>query len=92
MAQFLPSRSEVTQKIADLICGNASRVDISNWATAFLSDDEIIDYDPVVWEVILALVGADLISLDRDYLYDNEDFAAWAAELSDEDRQPKDPQ
>jgi hypothetical protein len=39
--------------------------------------------DPVSWEVLNNLSGADSPTTDRDYLYERVDFEAWRDALAD---------
>ena len=37
--------------------------------------------DPVVWRALDNLVGADAVSTERPFLFEESDFQAWLAEL-----------
>lgn len=81
----LPTPEEIKTKIQNLIEGRETRSDVSAWATSFFSDDEDdqgVQFDPRVWEVLTSLGAADLIGIDRPYLFGVDDFKAWADELN----------
>ena len=42
--------------------------------------DAAVD-DPVVWDALNNLAGADAPSTDRDFLFGEDDFRAWLGEL-----------
>ena len=77
----LPQRREVKEVIHQLLRGEMSREQVSEWACRSVVGDDVAVDDFVVWGVLKALLGADLISTDRPYLYGNEDFKNWLAEL-----------
>jgi hypothetical protein len=63
--------------VTALIDGTLSREDVSDWAMQWVdARDPGVD-DPVAWEALLDLSGADAISTDRPYLYEQVDFEAW---------------
>jgi len=39
--------------------------------------------DPVVWRALDNLAGADAVSTDRQFLFEEVDFRAWLEELRD---------
>ena len=79
----LPSRQEVVLQLQGLINGLYTRVEVSDWATKWVVEDdpnaEISDEG--VWEALESLSGADLPTTDRPYLFEVEDFKIWLAEL-----------
>jgi hypothetical protein len=77
----LPSRDVVLQKITAAMDGSLSREEVATWACSFMleSDPEVTDCE--LWEVIKLLGGADLIGIDRPYLYGEEDLKDWAAQI-----------
>lgn len=83
-AQF-PIRTEIKEKIALLRHSKLSPEEVSAWAINIMNDDaisrEIVASDIIAWKVLVRLGGADLFGVDRPYLYGNEDFDAWEAEL-----------
>ncbi len=80
-----PTLAEIKQKLILLIEGKLSRKEVSDWAEDWLAKDwglNIIDIDnPDVLHFLELLSAADLISLDRPYLYYEEDFKSWLEEL-----------
>lgn len=77
----LSLRQELQQKIVSLLDSSMSREEVSSWAMRLINDGEGVVSDPVAWEVLTALGGADLHGFERPYLYGEEDFAAWKAML-----------
>ncbi|ALG11684.1 hypothetical protein [Kibdelosporangium phytohabitans] len=60
-----------------------TNAEISSWAEREMlssEDDHITDLE--AWSVLKILTGADAPSTDRDWLYYQEDFAAWLARLA----------
>jgi hypothetical protein len=72
----------VREKLLGLVSGGVSREAVAEWAAQWvrLPDPEIDD--AVVWKALTRLAGADMISTDRPYLYDENDFNAWCKDLS----------
>ena len=81
----VPSRDDVCQRIEQLLSGELSRDDVSRWAAEYLVFDDPQIYpeitDPRLHQALDRLSGADAPSTDRDYLYGEDDFADWLAEL-----------
>lgn len=80
----VPTRTELATVIKALIKGERTREDVADWASEYVVYDEPIYpdvTDEVVWEMLNTLGGADLISLDRPYLYEVQDFLKWLDEL-----------
>jgi hypothetical protein len=76
-----PSRADVERTLLGLIDGTISREDASAWAARWVGADDPGISDAAVWEQLRNLGGADLISFDRPFLYNEVDFRAWLAEL-----------
>lgn len=72
-----PTRDEVKAKLAKLISGHLSRDEVASWASQWVSAREPSVDDPAVWSALKSLSAADMISLDRPYLYNEIDFKAW---------------
>lgn len=70
-----PTRHEVAAVLRELIHGERTRESASAWASNWLLGDVRIG-DLAVWEAIELLGAADLVSIDRPFLYNNEDFQA----------------
>lgn len=83
----VPSREDVAERLAGLIRGELARADVADWASEFLTYDDPHLYpevsDRAVWRALQQLSGTDLPTSDRDYLYDEDDFAIWLRELRD---------
>lgn len=82
-----PTRSEVEEKLVGLLEERYSREEVSSWAERWIALPEPGIDDPVVWNALNELSGADMISTDRPYLYEEADFQAWLAELKGTSRQ-----
>lgn len=82
MKNSLPTRSDVILKIEAMIRAIETREVVAAWAMAIIDDDTVEVTDARVWKVLKNLGGADLVGDDRPYLYANEDFANWKAELT----------
>jgi len=76
-----PSRAEVDSRLVELIEGIQSRQEIADWASQWIRASEPGVDDPAVWKVLTCLVGADMITTDRPYLYEEVDFRDWLEEL-----------
>lgn len=81
MSNSLPTRADLILKIEAMMRATESRETIAAWAMAIMDDDAVVMTDARVWKVLKNLGGADLLGDDRPYLYANEDFADWKAEL-----------
>jgi hypothetical protein len=77
-----PNRSEVEDRLQRLVDGRLSRDEVAAWAKQWVLADDPRISDPTVWRVLQSMSGADLISTDRPFLYDTEDFEAWLTELN----------
>lgn len=81
MSNSLPTSADVILKIEAMMRATEPRETIAAWAMAIIDDDTVDMTDARVWKVLKNLGGADLLGDDRPYLYTNEDFADWKAEL-----------
>jgi len=70
-----PTRLEVAAVLRELIHGERTRQSASAWASNWLLGDARVG-DPAVWEALELLGAADLVSTDRPFLYNDEDFQA----------------
>ena len=77
----LPSRDEIVSVIDKLIVGELSRTEASSWAFQFISNDDFRVDDNCAWEALQNLGAADLVSTDRPFLYEAEDFREWRENL-----------
>jgi len=72
----------VLSRLEDLVAGRQTREEAANWAAEWVNDTDDVKVDDfAVWEALTAILGADLISTDRPYLYGPSDFADWAERL-----------
>lgn len=69
-----PSRSEVVAKFCQLIQESASREQAATWAQKWVIADNPPEMEEDVWEALKFLMGVDLMSTDRPYLYSAQDF------------------
>lgn len=76
-----PTRQEVEAKLSKLLSGNASREEVAEWAAKWVRMPAPNVEDRLVWKALTRLSGADMISTDRPYLYDENDFTSWLKEL-----------
>jgi hypothetical protein len=66
----------------DLIEGRCSREEAASWAEGWYTKDFDLDLiDDKVLDTLEKLSGADMISTDRPFLYNEVDFRAWLDEL-----------
>ena len=70
-----PTRPEVAAVLRQLINGEQTRQSASTWASDWVLGDVRVS-DPAVWEALELLLMADLVSTDRPFLYNDEDFHA----------------
>ena len=75
-----PRKSDVEQKLLDLIAGRCTRREASDWATQFVQAGASTD-DRATWRALVALSGADLPSTDREFLHGEADFCIWLEAL-----------
>lgn len=76
-----PTKREVEARLIGLVKGNVSREEVADWAAKWVRmDDPKVD-DSAVWKALTRLSGADMISTDRPYLYDENEFNSWLEEL-----------
>jgi hypothetical protein len=75
-----PSREEVENRLLDLIGGDISREEASNWARRWVVADGA-EIESHIWQALIQLLAADMISTDRPYLYGKSDFQRWLTEL-----------
>jgi hypothetical protein len=76
-----PTWDNVESYLKGLVTGNVSREDASSWALRAMRATENQEFHPALWDALDDLMGADAISIDRPYLYEQEDFEAWLAAL-----------
>lgn len=76
-----PTRSDIVERISNLLSGSVKRREVTEWAFEIFDDDLRIN-DPVVAEYLKILGAVDLPADDREYLYTEDDLSGWIAELS----------
>lgn len=72
-----PDRAEVRQRLLDLLGGRASREEVADWASTWVTQDDPAVEDPIVWNALRDLAGADLKVNPVDYLHGEVDFHEW---------------
>ncbi len=77
-----PSRTEVMGKLEQLIQGVASRAAVSTWAEKWIAADDPPDMERDLWDALVLLTAADVISTDRPFLFGNSDFEGELKKLS----------
>jgi hypothetical protein len=80
-SEQVPSREDVELRLNDLIAGRIRREPIADWAKQWILPDAPHVDDPAVWRALTKLAAADMVTTDRPYLYGEEDFRDWLAEL-----------
>lgn len=78
-----PSRAAVRAKIGALIGGERGREEIANWAAHWIRLPDPYVEDPVAWETLKRLAGADLRQSQHAYLHTAQDFAAWLKDMGE---------
>jgi hypothetical protein len=76
-----PTRAEVDNRLSQLLVGQTSREEVAEWAAKWVRMANPNVEDLRVWKALTRLSAADMISTDRPYLYDKQDFDAWLREL-----------
>lgn len=77
----LPSRESINLVLKQLIEGDITREQASDWAMPWVTRLELFE-DSRVREALTSLSFADLPSTDRRYLYGQVDFVAWLEEFA----------
>lgn len=80
----LPSRVQVRAWLAQLANGSVSREAASDLARPWAVEREAEVEDEIVFNALARLLGADLPTLDRLYLFGPEDFRHWLAEYDEQ--------
>jgi len=82
-APNFPSREQVAARLRQLISGAEDRREAANWASQWVTRfDEAGFSDRKLFDAIVCLSAADLISTDRPYLYGQADFEKWLHDLT----------
>ena len=64
-----------------------TREEAADWAAAWVREPEPTVQDPVVWEALKQLSGADLRESPVDYLHSDADFHEWLDLVEEADAQ-----
>lgn len=83
-----PSRELLGARLVDLLAGRSTREEIANWAVEWVREPMPDVQDPVAWEGLKQLAGADLRVSPTEYLHGESDFHSWLdrLELAGEDQ------
>lgn len=77
-----PSKSDVAEKLLALANDTIPREEAAGWAQQWVVEDSPQEMPKEVWDALTFLCAADMISLDRPYLYEREDFEGELAKLA----------
>ena len=77
-----PAKSEIVDMLRMLARDEISREDAAEWAQPWVIEDEPPDMPKEIWKALTFLCSADMISIDRPYLYGREDFEGELAKLT----------
>lgn len=80
-----PSREQIRQQLLDLLAGRLTREEVADWASEWVREPEPVVQDPVVWEALKQLSGADLRESPLDYLHSDADFHEWLDRVEEAD-------
>lgn len=72
-----PDRAQVRQRLLDLISSRVTREVVATWASQWVTQDDPDVDDPIVWNALRDLSGADLKVNPVDYLHSESDFHEW---------------
>ena len=72
-----PDRAQVRLLLMDLLSGRATREDAATWASRWVTEDDPDVDDPIVWNALRDLAGADLKVSPVDYLHSDTDIHEW---------------
>lgn len=88
MSLLPPSRDLLKARLLDLLAGRTTPEEIADWAVEWVRDPFPDVHDPVVWEALRQMAGADLRVSPTAYLHGESDFHAWldTLELAEEER------
>lgn len=88
MSLLPPTRDLLKARLLDLLAGRTTREEVADWAVEWVREPRPDVHDPVVWEALTQMAGADLRVSPTAYLHGESDFHAWldALELADEER------
>lgn len=76
-------RQQIRDRLAALASGELDPADASDWASRVMQDDDDDLRDPVIWQAIDRMSGADLMSAPGSYLHGVTDFREWLQEFDD---------
>jgi hypothetical protein len=78
-----PSRQTTGEYLLNLATGHLTRETAARWAEVWVAEvDGAEDVrDPLVWQALLNLAGADLQTSPSEYLHSDADFHDWLAKF-----------
>jgi hypothetical protein len=81
-AEGPPTKADVVAHLIDLITGVRTRRQVADWASTWVRAFAPDIPDERIRTALSCLAAADMISTDRPYLYDEDDFRDWLRELT----------
>lgn len=81
-----PSREVLRARLLDLLAGRATREEVADWAVKWVRESMPDVQDPIAWEALKQLSGADLRISPTDYLHTEVDFHSWLDQLEGDDQ------
>lgn len=75
-----PNLETILDKLNDILVGNLSREDVTEWAMKFIEDDDLHIEDFEAWEFLKQVGGVDMIESPDSYLYTEDDIRLWISE------------
>jgi hypothetical protein len=74
---------QIVKQLEALVAGDATPDDVAAWATQVMENEGNADAldDPVTWDILDKMAGADLLSGPGQYLHGQADFAEWLTDF-----------
>lgn len=73
----LPSLSDIIEKLELVLKGFLTREEVSDWAAAFILDDELKIYDQNLFNLLNLVFGMDLKDSPTEYLHTEIEIKKW---------------
>lgn len=78
-----PTKHDIITKLQNILTGELTREEVSNWAMTYIDNDELQIDDFSAWELLKEIGGIDVIEAPDVYLYGVEDINKWIFENSE---------
>lgn len=78
-----PNIQTILEKLNEILVGNLSREDVTDWAMKYVEDDEMQITDLKAWELLKQVGGIDLIESPDNYLYSDDDIRKWISDSTE---------